>query len=95
MVAKDKKKGGRQGIVSKILNLSLILLAFSQPIKVLWSNRGNLGVGVTQIIREATFGLAEGKLDLKGGLRMYTPVGASVALGTLKSYLMRKFPIRR
>ncbi len=97
MAAKDKKKGGKQGIVSKIANVGLILLGMSRPLGLIFRHLGNLQAGIDIIVRESTFGLGApgGKFDLASGLRFYTPAGAAVALGFLKSYLMKKFPVRR
>ncbi len=93
MAAKNKKKASRQGIVSKVMNIGLITLAFIRPIWLLWT-KGAFG-GAGEIIRESTFGLSQGKFDLQAGLSFYTPVGASVTIGYMKSYLLRKFPVRR
>ncbi len=92
-MAKKKRSRRRQGIVSKILNGSLIALGFARPIQLFFA-RGLKGA-LPIIIREATFGLSEGKFNLRLGLRMYTPAGAAAALGFLKSFLMKKFPVRR
>ncbi len=92
-MAKKKKKGGRQGWMSKGINIGLILLGFSRVIQILFEPIG-VGSKLTQIRKEATFGLSEGKFSLKDGLRMYTPGGAAAGLGMLKSYLMKKFPVR-
>ncbi len=91
-MAKKKKKSSKQGIVSKVLNISLIALGFARPIQLFFA-RGMKGA-LPVIIREATFGLSEGKFRLADGLKMYTPAGAAAALGFLKSYLLRKFPVR-
>ncbi len=93
-MAKNKNKTRKQGWVSKILNAGLIALGFSGVIKPLIA-LGPTPAALDVIIRDATFGLSEGKFNLSLGLRMYTPAGAAAALGFLKSYLMRKFPIRR
>ncbi len=90
-MAKKKKSRRRQGIVSKVMNISLIALGFARPIQ-LFLARGKDALPI--IIREATFGLSEGKFKLADGLKMYTPAGAAAALGFLKSYLLRKFPVR-
>ncbi len=91
-MAKGKKKRSKQGLFSKAMNIALILLGFSRPIELLIRSPS---VGsVNTIIREATFGLSEGKLDLKAGANLYSRGLAAVGLGTLKSYLMKKFPVR-
>ncbi len=92
--AKNKKKGGKQGIVSKLMNVGLIVLGFSRVIEHLVFWGANWQGAIKEIKREATFGLSEGKFDWKAGLRMYTPGGAAIALGKLKSYLIKKFPVR-
>ncbi len=91
-MAKAKKRRGRQGIVSKVLNIALIALTFARPIQLFFA-RGMKGA-LPIIIREATFGLSEGKFRLADGLKMYTPAGAAAALGYLKSYALKKFPVR-
>ncbi len=93
-MAKKKKNGGRQGMVSKAINIGLIALGFSRVIEIIitpmtWKSRLSL------IRTGATFGLSEGKFDWPAGLAMYTPGGAAIALGGLKSYLLKKFPVRR
>ncbi len=92
MTAKNKKKSRRQGIVSKIMNIALIALTFARPIQ-LFVARGKDALPI--IIREATFGLSEGKFKLADGLKMYTPAGAAAALGYLKSYAIKRFPVRK
>ncbi len=94
MAAKDKKKGGRQGIVSKALNIGIIAIGFSRVIEILMASI-SMRDKFKAIQRGATFGLSEGKFDLQEGLKMYSPVGAAAGLGALKSYLLKKFPVRR
>ncbi len=94
-MAKKRKTGRRQGWVSKGLNIGLILLGFSRPIQHLVALVRGRSDALDALTYEATFGLTSGKFDWKAGLRMYSPAGASVALGFLKSYLMKKFPVRR
>ncbi len=92
-MAKGKKKRSRQGLFSKAINIGLIALGFSRVLKHLLSGAG-FDLIQTAIIREATFGLSDGKFDMDAGLAMYTPVGAAIGLGKLKQYLMRHFPVR-
>ncbi len=80
--------------MSKILNTGLVLLGLSRPLTLLLQSPGNPAAAVQQIIKESTFGLAEGSFDLDAGLLFYSPAGAAVGLGKLKSYLMRHFPVR-
>ncbi len=95
MAAKNKKKGGKQGWVSKGINAGLIALGFSRVIELIIFHRGGgFGEVAKEIKREATFGLSEGSFDLKAGLRMYTPAGAAAGLGALKTYLLKKYPVR-
>ncbi len=89
-----KKKHRKQGWVSKGINFGLILLGFSRVIEHLFAPI-SMERKFARIKSEATFGLSEGKFDLQAGLRMYTPGGAAAGLGMLKSYLMKKFPVRR
>ncbi len=96
-MAKEKKKGGRQGIASKVANTLLIVLAFIRPLQIAF-HPSPLQSKIDVLVSEATFGLgnrAGSKFDLKGGLRMYSPAGAAIGLGFLKSYIMKKFPVRR
>ncbi len=95
-MAKKKTRGRRQGLFSKAINIGLILLGFSRPIAILLDpQQGKFANKANVIIREATFGLSEGSFKLDAGLKMYTPALGAIALGTLKSFLMRKFPVRR
>ena len=94
MAAAKNKRSRRQGLFSKAMNIGLILLGFSRAINRILVN------DVQGLINEATFGLAastggEINLDLSAGFRMYSPAGAAIGLGGLKSYLIRKFPVRR
>ena len=91
----DKPVRRKQGIVSKIMNAGLIAFGFSRVLTILFFNLSNIPRAVSQITSEATFGLSEGRLDLEGGAKMYAPVAGAATLGYLKSYLLRKFPVRR
>ncbi len=94
-MARKKRKRGKQGIASKLMNAGLILLGFSRVLEVLFDPRfGKLPAKLAKIKEEATFGLSEGRFNFKQGLRMYTPAGAAIGLGQLKSYLLKKFPVR-
>ncbi len=91
---KTKRKRSKQGLLSKVINTGLVAFGFSRVLTLLFAH-GFSQASVTAITREATFGLSSGSFDLNAGLRMYTPAGGAAALGYLKSYLMRKFPVRR
>ncbi len=77
---------------SKAVNIGLIALGLSRPIH--WFMTQTPEIAVKQIIREATFNLSEGAFHLESGLSMYGPGAAAIALGKLKSYLFRHFPVR-
>ena len=92
-MAKKKGRRRKQGLISKAMNIGLIALGFSRVITL--ALRGDF----LAIQNEATFGLAgagtaTSGFDLDAGLRIYSPAGAAVGLGFLKTYLMRKFPVR-
>ncbi len=91
-MAKGKKKRSRQSLFSKAINAGLILLGLSRPIMIL-AKLGFTETAVNAITSEATFGLSQGKFNLNEGLKMYTPAGGAIALGKLKQYLMRHFPV--
>lgn len=96
-MANPKPKKRKQGVVSKVINGLLIALGFARPIQLLLNVP--ISRAIDSIIEEATFGLVRGgglaSFDLGRGLRMYSPAGAAAGLGYMKSYLMRKFPVRR
>ncbi len=91
-----RKRSRKQGILSKVINVGLIALTFSRVLQLFVAFGFN--GAIPHIIREATFGLAApgglGKFDLNAGLTMYAPAGAALALGKLKGYAMRHFPVR-
>ncbi len=88
-----KKKRGRQSWVSKGLNAVGIAIGFARPIEVV-INQGFSLAALQNILAGLTFNLSAGSFNLDVCLRMYAPVGAAVGYGVLKSYLMKKFPIR-
>ncbi len=92
MAKNKKKKSRRQGMFSKVLNIAIILLGLSRPITIMVQNPNARGVDF--LINEATFGLSKGALNFKAGMKFYSPAGAAVGLGFLKSYLIKKFPVR-
>ncbi len=97
-MAKKKKRGRRQGILSKAMNFALILLAFSTPLRIAFG-AGDMNTKIGIITRQATFGLVRtlggaSKFDLSEGLQFYGPIGAAFALGAAKKFIMRKFPVR-
>ncbi len=91
-MARRKRKRSKQGLFSKLSNIALTLFAFSRPISVFLNNPSMAAVEL--IAEEATFGLTKGTFNLQAGFSMYAPVGGAIALGTLKSYISRKFPVR-
>ncbi len=88
-----KKKRGRQSMISKGLNALGIAIGLAEPIRIAVTHGFSYDT-FKVLLRGLTFGLSEGSVDLQAGLQRYTPVGAAVGYGTLKSYLLRKFPIR-
>ncbi len=96
-MARKKKGRRRQGLFSKAINAGLIALGFSRVLTHLLSGQP-FNLISAAIIREATFGLAnplgESQFDLNAGLQMYAPGAAALGLGTLKKFLMKKFPVR-
>ncbi len=93
-----KKKRSRQGMFSKIANAGLIALGFSGALTSLVEG------GVNRLVADATLGFVRpGQApDLNPAnivaraLKVY--VGPGIAAGglcALKSYLLRKFPVRR
>ncbi len=96
-MAAKKKKGGRQGVVSKVINISLIALALAPAITRAFKGRwGAIIRGYTAgLAGNPQEGVAPGKFDMKLLAEFYAPVGGAVALGFLKSYLLKKFPVRR
>jgi hypothetical protein len=93
-MAKTTTKRSRQGIFSKAVNVGLIALGFSHVLEILFRPI-SMESKLAFIQRDATFGLSQGKFNLQVGLEMYSPAAAAVGLGALKSYLFRKFPVRR
>ncbi len=87
-MAKKNKKTSRQGLFSKVSNALIIAFSFQRVLFLAFQRR------FKDIVTEATFGLSEGKFDWKAGVRMYAPVGGGIALGKLKQYLMKHFPVR-
>ncbi len=91
-MVKHKTKRSKQGLLSKAINAGLIAFGFSRVLQILFM-QAEIGTKINLITRGATFGLAGGTFDLDSGLQMYAPAGGAIALGKLKSYLMRKFPV--
>lgn len=97
-MAKDKdRKPSRQGWVSKLANAALTALAFLRPLERAIS--GDLpyfsSTGPGSLVSEATFGLSHGGFNLQTGLQLYGPAIGATSLGLIKSYITRKFPVRR
>ncbi len=80
--------------MSKVINAGLTLLAFSRVLTHLFTAQP-FEEKVRVIIKEAMFGLTEGAFDLQAGAQMYGPVGAAAALGFIRSYVTKHFPVRR
>lgn len=98
MAKRRKKRSRRQGFVSKAINAALIGLTFARPISIMLG-AGNTQQKVAKILREATFGIVQegggiGQFNLNEGLAMYAPAGAAFALGKIKGFAMRHFPVR-
>ncbi len=92
-MAKKKNRRRRQGLLSKAINVGLVALSFARPLEILFS-KVPIATKIQQILRGATFGLSEGTFALESGLAMYSPVGAAAALGFVKKYALRHFPVR-
>ncbi len=97
-MAKKKKGRRRQSFVSKAINAALIGLTFARPLSIFFGP-GTGSSKVAKIIREATFGIVQeggaiGAFNLNEGLAMYAPAGAAFALGKIKGFAMRHFPVR-
>lgn len=91
-MVKRKKRRRRQGLFSKVTNMLLIALAFARPLQLIFTQGAANAVPI--ILKEATFGLSAGSFDLNAGLQMYAPAGAAFALGKLKQFAMKRFPVR-
>lgn len=87
-----KKHSPKQGVFSKVTNILLWLLAFSNPITQIIQNPNATGVG--NIIFGATGGASAGRFDLNNLIQFYAPVGAAASLGFVKSWAMKKWPVR-
>ncbi len=92
-MAKEKKKRGKQGWFSKLINAGGVVIGLARPIMVL-SRHGFSRGSFEIILNELTFGMIGGNFDLQAGLRMYAPVGAAVGYRELTKYLARHFPVR-
>ncbi len=92
-MAKHKKRG-KQGMLSKIINIGLTLLTFSRPLVIMFGSASTIQDKLRVLMEEATFGLSAGAFDKAAGLRMYTPAGAAAALGFIRSYATKHFPVR-
>ncbi len=88
-MANKKKKSRRQGLASKLINVGIIAYAFQTVITLA------LGGRFAELNNALTFGLVNGKLDINAGAAVYAPMAGAIGLGAMKSYLMRKFPVRR
>ncbi len=92
-----KKQGGtprmarrKSSLPNRLVNAALLLLAFARPIQLFLGNAPDFAVKA--IVREATFGLAEGgKFNAQTGLQFYGPTIASFVLFEVKKMAMKKF----
>ena len=73
-------------------NILLWLLAFSKPIQLIMDQPNAAGVG--NIIFGATGGANVGRFDLNNLTGFYAPVAAAASLGFVKSWAMKKWPVR-
>ncbi len=90
-----KKHSSRQGWFSKATNAGVVLLGLSRVLEIVFMNIGTPREIPRQIIRGATFGFSEGSLNLEAGAAFYGAPAAAVTVGGIKSYLLRKYPVRR
>ncbi len=93
-MAKKKKRGRRQGTVSKLLNAVGIAIFFARPIEILARNIGTPENILEKVISGLTFGLSRGSFNRDEGVKMYVPMAASAIYGMTKSFIVRKFPVR-
>ncbi len=93
-MAKKKKRGRRQGLFSKAVNIGLTLLSISRPLFLLFRPGGFSQSSIKQLIGEATFGLTDGRFDINRGFQFYAPAGGAVAIGTVLKFIRKKFPVR-
>jgi len=88
-----KKKSRRQGLFSKAVNVGLIALTFSEAIRI-WLSGSPIRTKVAETLQAYTgFGL-DGSFVPERLIRGYAPAGAAFALGFLKKFAMRRFPVR-
>ncbi len=92
-MAKGKKKRGKQGAFSKIINIIGIVIGFARPIQILIET-GFTTASLQKMIRGLSFGLSDGQFALQAGLRMYTPVVGALGYREFTKFLMRRFPVR-
>ncbi len=84
--------------MSKAANLALLALTFARPLSI-FLGPGTITTKTEKVVREATFGIVQGggaigQFNLNEGLAMYLPAGAAFALGKMKGFAMRHFPVR-
>ncbi len=92
-MARRKKKRGKQGAFSKVINIIGWVIGLARPIEVL-INQGFSVAALQNIMKGLTFGLSGGGFNLQEGMRMYVPVGAAIGYRQFTKYLMRHFPVR-
>ncbi len=94
-MAAAKKKNRKQGIVSKVSNIALIALGFSKAITI-WLSGFSVDDKIQQTLHAYTgYNTNDGTFKVSRLAAGWAPVGAAVSLGLVKSYLLRKFPVRR
>ncbi len=74
-----KRRRRKTSLMTKAINVGVLLLAFSRPLQVIMST-SDLGFAAKVIAREASFGMTEhGKFKLSEGMNIYGPmVGALI-----------------
>ena len=73
-----KRRRRRPSLLTKAINVGVLLLAFSRPLEIL-IGPGELGQKTKRIAGEAAFNLP-GPFNLDIGLRMYGPMVGAIVL---------------
>ncbi len=74
-MAKRKRGRRRTSLITKGINIGILLLAFSRPLKLLLS-----GAPAEQFAREASAGMTDGKFDKNAAMAFYGPMLAAIIL---------------
>jgi hypothetical protein len=88
-----KNKGGgrrRQGIVSWIVNLITLLLAFLRPIQIMTYYQASPVEGLKVIGDEASMGLTSGGFSREKALRFYGPMIGAIVFKTVSGELTKR-----